>query len=139
LLINHLYLERRSASPEAAAVIQKPEAEARRRLQHLIETGLVEARGERKGRSYHLSAVTYRRLGEDSAYVRQRGFEPIQQEQMVLQYVQTHGSISRKETAELCRISRPQAYRLLQRLVKKGLISKIGKTGKAVRYERKDD
>jgi len=139
LLLNHIYLERRSTSPEAAAVIQKPETEARSRLQHLVETGLIEARGERKGRSYHLSAATYRRLGMDSAYVRQRGFEPIQQEQMVLQYVQTHGAIARKEAAELCRISGPQAYRLLQQMVNKGVMRQVGKSGRAVRYERKSN
>ena len=88
----------------------------------LIRGVKVEARGERKGRSYHLSAATCRRLGKDAAYVRQRGFEPIQQEQMVRQYVQTHGSISRKEAAELCRITGPQAYCVLQRLVEKGFI-----------------
>jgi ATP-dependent DNA helicase RecG len=53
----------------------------------LVEAGLVEARGERKGRAYHLSAVTCRRSGLPSAYVRHRGFEPIQQQQMILQYV----------------------------------------------------
>ncbi len=129
---------RRSTSQQAAAVIQKPETEARGRLQHLVETGLVEARGERKGRSYHLSAATYRRLGKDAAYVRQRGLELIQQEQMVQQFVQTHGSISRKETAELCKISGLQAYRVLQHLANKGVITKVGKTGKAVRYEQED-
>lgn len=30
----------------------------------LVEAGLVEGRGERKGRAYHLSAATYRRLGD---------------------------------------------------------------------------
>ena len=69
---------------------------------HLLELcGLVEARGDGKGRSYHLSAVIYRRLGDKSAYIHQRGFEPIQQEQMVLQYLQKHGSISRSEIAQL--------------------------------------
>lgn len=139
LILNHLWLERRATSLSSAAVIQKPEAEARGRLQDLVETGLVEARGERKGRSYHLSASTYRRLGEELAYVRQRGFGPLQQEQMVRQYVQTHGSISRREVAELCKISSPQAYRLLQRLVKNGVMTKIGGVGRAVRYELMDD
>jgi ATP-dependent DNA helicase RecG len=57
-------------------------------LERLVEARLVEGRGERKARTYHLSAATYRRLGISSAYVRQRSFEPLQQEQMVLQYVQ---------------------------------------------------
>ncbi|MDW8138600.1 MAG: hypothetical protein RMK61_09195 [Bacteroidota bacterium] len=64
--------------------------------------------------------ATYRRLGQQAADVRQRGFEPIQQEQMMLQHVEPHGRITRREAAELCRLSPPQAYRLLQRLVHQG-------------------
>jgi ATP-dependent DNA helicase RecG len=86
----------------------------------LVEAGLVEPRRERKGRTWHLSAATYRRLGQPAAYVRQRGFEPLQQEQMVLQYVEKHGRITRSEAAELCRLTSSQAYRLLKRLEKDG-------------------
>ncbi len=35
---------------------------------------------------------------------------------MVLEYAREHGSIARREAAELCRITGPQAYRLLKRL-----------------------
>ena len=94
------------------------------------EAGLAKDRGERKGRAYHLSAATYRRLGAGAAYARQRDFEPIQQEQMILQYVVTHGKITPKEAAELCRISRPQAYRLLQRLEKKDLYPRPRREGR---------
>ena len=83
-----------------------------------MESGLVESRGERKGRSYHLLATTYRRLGEKAAYIRQRGFEPLQQEQMIIQYLEKHKQISRAEAAELCRIGPYQATRLLKKLVK---------------------
>ncbi len=105
LLLNSVWQERRLTTQEAAQLIQKPESEARSVLERLVEAGLVEARGERKGRLYHLSAPSYRRLGETAAYVRQRGFEPPQQEQMVMQYIRAHRSITRRETAELCRIS----------------------------------
>lgn len=117
LILNGLWQERRLTTQEAAALIQKPEREARSILARLGESGLVEPRGQKKGRTWHLSAATYRRLGESAAYVRQRGFEPIQQEQMVLQYAEKHGRITRAEVAELCRISPDQAYRLLARLV----------------------
>lgn len=136
LLLNQLWLDRRLTTEEAARLIQKPEVEARGRLQRLVEAGLVEPRGERKGRSWHLSAAAYRRLGEKAAYVRQRGFEPIQQEQMVAQYVEKNGSISRAEAAELCQLSPPQAYRLLQVLVGKGLLANPHKRGRSVRYRR---
>jgi ATP-dependent DNA helicase RecG len=134
LLLNHLWLDRRLTTEEAARLIQKPEAEARSRLQRLAEAGLAEARGERKGRSWHLAAATYQRLGEKAAYVYQRGFEPVQQEQMVQQYVEMHGSIGRGEVAELCRLSPPQAYRLLKRLEKQGKIRQTSGSTKGVRY-----
>ncbi|HEX6901073.1 MAG TPA: hypothetical protein VF789_15220 [Thermoanaerobaculia bacterium] len=90
-------------------------------------------------RAYHLSASAYRKLGEKAAYVRQRGFESIQQDQMVLQYVQTHGSISRSEAADLCRITEPQAYRLLRRLVEHGLLKSSGGRGRSTRYDSADE
>jgi ATP-dependent DNA helicase RecG len=136
LLLNHLWLDRRLTTEEAARLIQKPEAEARSRLLRLIEAGLGEARGERKGRSWHLSAATYRRLGEKAAYVHQHGFEPMQQEQMVLQYVEKHGRITRAEVAELCKLSPDQAYRLLQRLTESGRLTRHG-TKKGAWYERR--
>jgi ATP-dependent DNA helicase RecG len=49
--------------------------------------------------------------------VRQAGYDPIQQEQMVLQYAQKHARITRTEAAELCHIGLDQASRLLRRLV----------------------
>jgi ATP-dependent DNA helicase RecG len=61
----------------------------------------------------------YRVLGDRAAYVRVRGFEPAQQEQMVLQYAREHGQISRREAVELCKLSGAQATRLLQRVASK--------------------
>jgi ATP-dependent DNA helicase RecG len=136
LILNALWQERSLTTSQASRLLQKPEPDARAVLERLVETGLVEARGERKGRTYHLSAATYRRLGLPSAYVRRRGFEPIQQEQMVLQYIDRFGSISRKEVAELCHLSSMQAYRLLKRLEKEGKIRRTGGSTKAVRYVR---
>lgn len=133
LLLNHLWQERHVRTSEAAYLIQKSENEARAVLERLVENGLVEARGEGRSRTYHLSAAVYRRLGIQAAYVRQRGFEPFQQEQMILQYVQAHGRITRREAAELCRISERRATYLLQKLVRRGDLIKQGK-GRGVRY-----
>jgi ATP-dependent DNA helicase RecG len=126
LILNAMWLERRLTAAEAARLIQKPEADARVRLGSLVESGLVEARGERASRAYLLSAATYRRLGDKAGYVRQRGFEPEQQEQMVLQFARKHGRITRGETADLCQISSLQARYLLNRLVQKDLLSMHG-------------
>jgi len=126
LLLNGLWQERSLTTERAARLIQKPPAEAHAVLQRVLEAGLVEARGQRQSRTWHLSAATYRRLGQEAAYVRQRGFEPLQQEQMVLQYVETHGRITRREAAELCRIASHQARDLLKRMVLRGELQMHG-------------
>ncbi|MCS7158726.1 MAG: AAA family ATPase, partial [Blastocatellia bacterium] len=76
-----------------------------------------------------------RRLGQQAAYIRQRGFEPIQQEQMILQYVEKHGRITRREAAELCRLNSLQAKRLLAKLSAQGKLIRRGQR-KGVFYER---
>ena len=126
MLLNAMWAERSLNTARAANIIQRPETEGRAVLQKLVETGLAEARGERKGRSYHLSARTYQRLGEKAAYVRQRGFEPLQQEQMIRQYIKKHSRITRREAAELCQISSAQARNLLGSLSRKGVLELHG-------------
>ncbi|MGH8929812.1 MAG: hypothetical protein ACRDZO_04020 [Egibacteraceae bacterium] len=106
--------------------MQRTEAETRDHLARMVERGWVEARGERKGRTWHLSAALYRALEAPAGYVRVRGFEPLQQEQMVLAYVGAHGRITRAQAAELCAISPAQASRLLRRLAAQGKLVRQG-------------
>ncbi len=135
LILNALWQERSLTTDAAARLLQKPEAAARATLHGLLEAGLVEERGQKKGRTWHLAAAVYRLLGDKAGYVRQRGFEPLQQEQMVLQYVEKHGRITRAEAAELCRLGPHQAYRLLKSLEERGLLVAHGaKKGRF--YER---
>lgn len=70
------------------------------------------------------------------ASARQRWFKPVLQQQRRLRYAETHGRITRREVAELCRITPPQAYRLLDQLVTKGLMAREGGTGQSVGYRR---
>jgi ATP-dependent DNA helicase RecG len=135
LILNRLWSERQLDAAGAAALIQKPETEALSAFRRLVDTGLVEPRGQRKDGLYHLSAATCGRLGEKAAYVRQRGTEMLQQEQMVLQFVEKHGSITRREVADLCKLSPDRAYRLLVRLAKQGALRSEQK-GKGTRYTR---
>ncbi|MEW6220846.1 MAG: helicase-related protein [Thermodesulfobacteriota bacterium] len=127
LLLHHLWLDQRTTIADAAAVIQKGEAEAQARLQQLVERGLVEARGDRTGRTWHLSAATWRRLGEQPASVHGPGLAQDLTAQIVLQHVTRHGRITWRETAELCQLSPDQAKRLLTRLVERGVLLARGK------------
>jgi ATP-dependent DNA helicase RecG len=133
IILSHLRHERRLATRDLTADTQKSEQATRTALEKLVEAGLVEAHGAARSRTYTLSAKVYQRAGQKASYVRQAGFDPIQQEQMVLAYIDKHGSIKRAEAAELCRIGPFQATRLLKRLASGGRIAPKGK-GKGTVY-----
>lgn len=134
LVLAHLWRERTIDTLTAAQLVQRDEAQARAILENLIEAGLLERRGAKKGRTYLLSAGVYRALGQPAAYVRARGFEPEQMEQMVLQYVRAHGRVTRREVMELCRINANQAGYLLKKLAHQGRIRSVSK-GRSTYYE----
>lgn len=134
LALHEVRLERRITTARAADLFQVDHHEARAALNRLADRGLLEARGDGKGRTYHLAAALYRRLGEPAQYVRTRGFDDIQQEQMVMTYVQRHGSITRREAADLCHLDGAEASRLLRRLRDEGKLNLVGER-RASRYE----
>jgi ATP-dependent DNA helicase RecG len=115
--------------------LQRDETETRALLGRLMEAGLVQAHGSARNREYSLSAAVYRRLGRAADYVRQAAFDDVQQEQMVLHFVRQHGRITRREAAELCRLSSDQAKHLLLRLAGEQKLIGRGR-GRAVYYEQ---
>ena len=125
-VLHEVRSESRITSERAAQLLHIPAAEARAVLNVLVERGLLEARGEGRGRTYHLAAELYREIGEPAAYVRSRSFTSIQQEQMVQAYVTEHSSIGRAEAADLCRLSPDQASRLLRRMTGEGTLQMSG-------------
>jgi ATP-dependent DNA helicase RecG len=126
LVLNSLFFERRIDSQQAGRLTQKGLTEGRAILERLVERGLVEAKGETKGRVYHLSAKLYRAMGKSEDYVRSHGISPIRHEAMVMEYVQAHGRIERKHVMELCGLSGPQAGRLLRKLERSGRLKRQG-------------
>jgi ATP-dependent DNA helicase RecG len=118
--------ERRVDTAEVARAIQRDDVAARNVLERLVEAGLVVAHGVKKGRTYTLSPEVYRKFGNASGYVRQAGLDPIQHEQMIVQYIKTYGRITRRDAAELCRIDSRQAGRLLNKLKSRGTLMQIG-------------
>jgi ATP-dependent DNA helicase RecG len=135
VILSYLRTQRRVDAAELAPLVQKDEQAIRMALEPLVESGLVEAHGIKKGRTYMLSAKVYRRLGQSSHYVRQAGFDAIQQEQMIKTYVAKHGKIRRQDVVELCQIGPYQATRLLRGLVEKQILRKVGERKQTV-YER---
>ncbi len=102
----------------------------------LLNMALQKLKEQRRGQVYHLAVDVYRIFGEKAVYVRTRGFEPIQQEQMVIQYVEVHGRITRREVIDLCKITSRQATHSLKKLVDKKILVLKGER-KGAHYEQK--
>lgn len=115
-----------SAADLTASLLLLP-ATIRATLSHLNEMGLLEDRGAGRNRRYHLSAAFYRIAEDRNAYVRVRGIDPLQQEQMIMSYLDTYGRITRSEVARLCLVSSQDARLLLSRLRGEGKIEMLGR------------
>lgn len=123
---------------ETANLIQRDKTDARVVLEHMVELGLLEAKGTPRSRSYHLSASVFKRLGRRAAYVRRRGVDHIQQEQMILQYLDKFGEISREDVQELLpHLNRNQTSYLLRKMAKNGVLDAFGeKRGRTYRKSK---
>ncbi len=134
LILAKLKSVKRAQLAELAQALQDQDADdARGAVEELVEAGLLQAHGTGKGRTYTMSASLYRQLGQKAEHVRQAGFEPEQQRQMVLNYVRKHGAIKRADVIGLCGLSGDQATRLLSQLVEDGALRRIGQR-KAATY-----
>ncbi len=126
IVLNRLFHDRRVTTDQVAVEIQRSQNEARALLERLVEEGLVEARGEKRGRVYHLTASFYKTVGRPEAYVHVHGLEPLRQEALVEEYVRAHGSIRRAKAAELCGLAERQATLLLGKMVSKNKLAAHG-------------
>jgi ATP-dependent DNA helicase RecG len=125
LILGGLPRERGLPAAKAGRPIQKPEAEALAALARLERAGLVEGIVRHDSADWHLSAAACRALG----------YSPSGElENQVVQFVERHGRITRKQAAGLCRFGPYRATRLLDRLVP-GCIARPQDAGDAVRVE----
>ena len=132
IALSLLWRERRTDTPTLAHAIQRDDSAARNVLERLVEAGLVQAHGIKKGRTYTLSFAVYREVGQPEGYIRQAGIEGMQQEQMIMGYVKNNGQITRGEVISLCKVSPDQATRALRKLVDEGQLHLVGERKSAV-------
>lgn len=120
---------KRLSAEELATFIQKDSLQARKTLELLNEAGLVQAHGITRSRTYTLASTVYQAAGNKAEYTRQVGFSTLQNEQLVLNYIEQHGQIKRAEVMELCRLSENQASKLLIKLRNQGRLRSHGTRG----------
>ncbi len=133
LLILRAWWDRGTLSLEdAARIVQKSPREIQGKMDDLMHRNLQVKRVElsAKGTSDAFGSASITVL-PPSRITHEEGKAL---EEKLLAFVETKRSISRSDVASFCRISDDQAYRLLQRLVGKGKLRKIGRAGRFVQY-----
>ena len=133
LILSALKYLHRASAQSIARQTGIDETRTRAALEILMESGLAEASGSGAGRDYLLSSKAYARSDDVIAYVRQTDIDKLRYQELILKLAAKKGYITRKDAAELLRISPPQAYRVLQKLSKSGKI-KLSGAGKSAKY-----
>ena len=137
LVLTTLVRDGRMMALDAAGVLQREEVAAQDVLKQLEGRGLVSGQGTGVRRWYQLSEDVAGRIGDSGGDQRRRG-ESAEHSDLVRRYVEEHGPISRTIAANLCGITYPQAYRLLNRLVSEASLRRVGTRGRNVRYEKNE-
>ncbi len=118
---------------EVAESLEIDESRARTSLEVLADSGIVKVAVNGSRRHYSLSSDLYHSEEKPSKYFRVRGGDAPTDRERVLQRAQQLGKITRKDVINLLHITPPQAYRLLQKLVKEGELSLAGE-GAGAKY-----
>jgi ATP-dependent DNA helicase RecG len=95
-------------------------------VEKLVENGLVEAVGSNKNREYILSGKVYKETNNSIKYVRQTDIDKVRYPEMVLKLASEKGKITRSDVAKLLQLTPPQAYRIIQKLIKDDKLELVG-------------
>ena len=121
LAINAIDREGELDTERAAELMQRSESAATAVLDRLTDGGVLEARSERRNRVYEFAeSLLQGALAGGS--VRRTAAEGGNREDVVLQYVSTHGRITRSQAADLCQVEGREARQVLEKLVKRGAL-----------------
>lgn len=135
IVLSVLKTERRATMSHLATKIQKPITDTRSVVEWLIELGMVEGVGNGSARRYMLSSKVYSISNNTAGYIRQRGWDTLQEKEMIISHFDRYPEITREGVAELCRCTLNHASWLLRQLVEDGVLVLHGK-GRGARYKK---
>ena len=134
MILSLLNGERRCGLERIIEVTNLSENKVRAAVENMIETGLVEASGNGKNRSFILGKNVYREKNESIKYVRQTDIDSIRRPELIMKLAKTQqGIITKQDVIDLLKISPAQAYSLLKQLKNENKITLLN-GGKYARY-----
>ncbi|QNI63515.1 RNA-binding domain-containing protein [Synechococcus sp. A15-44] len=128
LLVLHLLHEQRKLTVEQLAEqLQRDPALVRRHVEQLLESGLVAAQGQGRGRAYTLSQRVYAAFDQAEAYRQQVTLSPEEIDRRILELAGGVEVLRRKDVLEaLSGLESRQATYALKRLCSKGRLIPLG-------------
>jgi len=93
-------------------------------LNELMDYGYVERNGFKK---YVLTEKVYYSLGDDVGYIKDKQVEYIRAKDMIIQYVNSNGSINNAKVRELCVCDARKSKYYLDKMIEDGLLQPKGK------------
>lgn len=130
LILSTLQDQKNLNLKEVSKLIQNTQAATKKILYDLISKNFIVIK---KGKDYMLSPWVYKQLKKLDEYIHLSGFDSIQQETMILQYIAENGSITRQSIEALCNIPKQTAIRRIKKLIGEGKIDAVS-NGRSRKY-----
>jgi len=127
LVINALRDAPRSNVSGLSTIVNISETVVRIVLDNAIESGIVEAYGSGRGRTYMISRKIYNLRGDAPGYVRQKDIDELRYPELILSLASSQDYISRTDVVNLLHINAPSAYRALKKLSDNGKLEPVNK------------
>ena len=127
LVLNKLKDLPRSDVHQLSDAVNLPETVIKTILEKAIETGLVEAYGNGRGRSYILSQKIYISKEKRIGYVKQVDIDETRHLELIVNMAQSNAYIARADVVQLLHVSEGKAYQLLKKLVNSGVLTAVNK------------
>jgi ATP-dependent DNA helicase RecG len=116
---------------ETTRILQRGSYEAHEVLGAMVERGLLEPFGQKKGRVYRLSRAVYVELRRSVEYYLHRDAEAAYAEAAIAGYIRTNGFVTNQMVRTLLRVNKSQSSYILRKLVSAGKLVLRGRGTKA--------
>lgn len=134
MILSVLNTERRADLHRITDLTNLSKSKLRSAIENMIEQGLIESSGKGRNRSFILGKRIYRDSKKTIQYVRQTDIDSIRYPELVMKLAETQkGIITKKDVAELLKISPTQAYSVIKRLQQEGKL-RLLQGGKYSKY-----
>jgi ATP-dependent DNA helicase RecG len=135
MILSLLNNERRCSLERIVEVTNLSENKVRAAVENMIETGLIEATGSGKNRTFIMGKKIYREKNETIQYVRQTDIDNIRYPELVMKLARTqNGIITKQNIIDLLNVTPSQAYKIIKQLQSENKIMLLN-GGKYAKYK----